>query len=290
VWNVQHADVGIFFQTRRLPHATEPHPLWLAEFIGGQALYLFPLLFVPFALSLFRALRAGPAQPSGWLMATIAIGPIALFTIFSLWAHSLPHWPMPGWVFAVPLFGRDAAKLAAERPRFARGYMAISAAIVALLLGAFVFQASRGGLAAESPAAPTDFTLDLLEWRQLRPELEARGLLGPDAGVASPIWMYAGKASQALGPDIPVLCTCEDPQQFRFRYDHQQWAGRDMPVIVAAGENQWMWDVAARYFDRLDPLPPITILRAGRPALQLDLAMGRNLHFPPEYGWPEKAK
>jgi hypothetical protein len=289
VWNVQHADVGIVFQTRRLPHAAEAHPLWLAEYVGGQMLYLFPLLAVPFAISLFRALRAGPAEPRGWLMAMIAIGPIAIFTVISLWAHSLPHWPMPGWVFTIPLFGCDAARLAAARPRFARGYMAVSAALVGLLLGAFAFQASRGGLAAESPAAPKDFTLDLLEWRQLGPELAARGLLGPDAVVASPIWMYAGKASHALGPDVPVLCVCEDPQQFRFRYDHARWIGRDMPVIVAGGDNQWMWDVAAKYFDRLDPLPPIMLERAGRPALRLDLAMGRNLRLPPEYGWPEKA-
>ena len=283
VWNIQHSDVGVVFQTRRLPGGgAGVHPLWLLEDLGGQALYLFPLLFVPYAIALFRALRAGPAEPRGWLIALIAVGPIVLFNAVSLFAHSQPHWPMPGWLFTIPLFGRDAAALVAERPHFARRYMALSAAIFGVVLAALVFQAVRGGLIPASFGPKADPTLDMVDWRELGPELQARGLLGPDAVVASPIWMYAGKTSYALGPQIPVVCVCADPQQFRFRYDQTQWAGRDMPVIVMRADNGWMWDIAGKYFDRLDPLPPIEIKRAGKTALILDVAMGRNLHFPPK--------
>ena len=49
--------------------------------------------------------------------------------------------------------------------------------------------------------------------------------------------MFAGKASYALGPDVPVVCVCDDAQHFAFRYDQHQWAGRDMVVIAAAGES-----------------------------------------------------
>jgi 4-amino-4-deoxy-L-arabinose transferase-like glycosyltransferase len=282
VWNAQHADVGMSFQTRRLPHGSDIHPLWLLEFIGGQAAYLFPLLFVPFVIGLVRALGRGWREPRGWLVALIAAGPLLLFNVVSLWAHSQPHWPMPGWVFTIPLFGRDAALLAAARPRFARRYMGVTAALVGVLLAALTWQAVRGGLIPASADPRVDVTLDLLDWRQLKPELAARGLLGPDAVVASPIWMYAGKASYALGPDIPVVCVCDDPQQFRYRYDQGQWSGRDMPVIVPEGPgNQRLWADAAHFFDRLDTLPSIAIRRAGRTALVLDVKMGRNLHFPP---------
>ena len=107
-------------------------------------------------------------------------------------------------------------------------------------------------------------------------------MLEPDAVVASPIWMYAGKVSYALGPEIPVICVCDNPQQFRYSTDQRRWNGRDMPVIVPEGAgNQRLWVDAARFFDRLDPLPPIAIRRAGRTALVLDVKMGRNLHFPP---------
>jgi hypothetical protein len=281
LWNEEHGLVGFFFQSRRVGEWSNINPAWLVEDIAGQALYLSPWLFVPFAISLFRALARGRREPRGWLIALIAIGPIALFTSFTLWAHGLPHWPMPGWVFAIPLFGRDAANLAAGRPRFARGYMTAVAAIFAVLMGLVSYQAIRGGLIPRELGPAADPTLDLVEWRELRPELEARGLLGADPVVASPIWMYAGKASHALGPGVPVICACDDAQQFAYRYDQTRWAGRDMPVIVAEGNNEWMWRAAAGFFDRLDPLPPIVIMRAGKPALTLNVAMGRNLHFPP---------
>ena len=55
-----------------------------------------------------------------------------------------------------------------------------------------------------------------------------------------------------------------------------------MPVIVPKGGGKArLWAAAAAFFDRLDPLPPITIRRAGQSALVLDVRMGRNLHFPP---------
>ncbi len=281
VWNLQHSDVGLSFQTRRLASDYTIHPLWFLEFLGGQALYLFPLLFVPFAMALWQALSAGRRQPQGWLIALIAVGPILLFNLISLFAHSQPHWPMPGWVFTIPLFGRHAAKLAAERPRFARSYMAWSAGIVAVILVALTWQTLRGGLIPASWGPRADVTLDLVDWNGLKPALQERGLLGPDAVVASPIWMTAGKVSHALGPEVPVICACGNPQQFRYRYDQSQWNGRDMPVIVPEGPgNQRLWADAAHFFDRLDPLPPIEIRRAGRIALTLDVKMGRNLHMP----------
>jgi 4-amino-4-deoxy-L-arabinose transferase-like glycosyltransferase len=281
IWNVQHSDVGLSFQTRRLPSGSGFHPLWLLEFVAGEAGYLFPLLFVPFVMALWRALRAGRGEAHGWLIALVAVGPIVLFNVVSAFAHSQPHWPMPGWVFTIPLFGRDAAALAEIRPRFARRYMAWSAALVSVILAALTWQTVLGGLIPRSWGPRADITLDLVDWRGLKPALEARGLLGPGAVVASPSWMYAGKASHALGPDVPVICACDDPQQFRYRYDQAQWNGRDMPVIVpeVPGAEE-MWSHVARYFDRLDPLPPIAITRAGKTALVLDVKMGRNLHMP----------
>lgn len=281
VWNLQHSDVGLSFQTRRLPSGTGIHPLWLLEFIAGEAGYLFPLLIVPFALALWRALRAGRRDPHAWLVALVAVGPIVLFNVISLFAHSQPHWPMPGWVFTIPLFGRDAAALAAARPRFARRYMAWSAGLVAVILAALSWQTVRGGLIPASWGPRADVTLGLLDWHGLKSALQARGLLAPGGVVASPIWMYAGKVSHALGPDVPVICACGNPQQFRYRYDQSQWNGRDMPVIVPAGPgNERLWKEAAQFFDRLDPLPPIDIKRAGRTAIVLDVRMGRDLHMP----------
>ena len=91
----------------------------------------------------------------------------------------------------------------------------------------------------------------------------------------------AGKVSYALGPDVPVVCVCEDFQHFAYRYDQTQWAGRDIVVVVPRGQD-WMWDVAGRFFDSFTPLDPVEIRRNGETVLILDLRVGKNLHFSPK--------
>jgi len=283
VWNLEHTLVGLYFQTRRIGAPGLQLGLF-AEDIGGELLYLTPWLGVPFFISLVKALRAGRRDPRGWLLALAAVGPIAVFTFFALWQRGLPHWSMPGWLFAIPLFGRDAAQLAVRRPRFARGYMAATAAVFAVILALFVFQFELGGLIPAPVVARNaalDPTVDLINWTQLRSALEERGLLPPGTVVASPLWMYAGKTSYALGPGVPVVCVCDDFQHFAYRYDQHQWAGRDM-IIVVPERDPWLWPVAAKFFDAVEPMPPVAITRNGQTVMTLDLALGKNLHFPPK--------
>ncbi len=91
--------------------------------------------------------------------------------------------------------------------------------------------------------------------------------------------MIAGKVSRALGPDVPVLCLCADPRQFAFRADQAAWSGHDVVVVVPAADAK-LWTDVAPYFDALQPLPGVAITRAGVPVVDLQLRLGRNLHFP----------
>jgi hypothetical protein len=109
--------------------------------------------------------------------------------------------------------------------------------------------------------------------------LEERGLAGPDLVVASTHWLYAGKASYALGPGVPVLCLCANQQQFAFRADRTAWAGRDVVVVLPAHAGEG-WSAAAAYFESLEDLEPIAITRGGVTALTLQPKLGRNLRFP----------
>lgn len=283
LWNAEHGFIGFAFQSKRVE---TPVLGWrfLAENVGGQLLYLTPWLAVPFAISLIGALRRGPRDGKSWYMALAAIGPIAMFTSITLFSRGFPHWSMPGWLFTIPLFGRDAALLAESRPVFAKGYMTAIAVVFVALLSALAFQVTQGGLvphAVTDKYAALDPTVDLVNWTDLRIAMDERGLLPPGAVVASPIWMTAGKVSYALGPGVPVVCVCQDPQHFAYRYDQTQWQGRDVVVVVPRGQD-WMWEVAGAYFDGFEPLNPVAITRNGQTVITLDLRLGKNLHFPPK--------
>ncbi len=145
VWNVEHGWVGVAFQAGR----AEGSRIELASFateIGGELAYLTPWLAVPFALSLARGAGARPARPAR--LADGACGDRADRRLHR--DHPVVARPAAlddaGLLFAIPLFGRDAALLAERRPRFARGYMAVAALLFAALLVAFTVQATQGGL------------------------------------------------------------------------------------------------------------------------------------------------
>lgn len=280
VWNIANGFAGFAFQGGRFGNLAPDFGGLLAS-LGGQLAYLTPWLGIPFALSLVAALRAGRGDPKALFLAILAVVPIAFFTVGALFVASLPHWAMPGWLFAIPLFGRDAAALAVRRPRFARGYMAASAVVFVALVGGFALQATRGSLVSAAALAGNpalDPTVDLVNWTDLPAELEARGLAGPDLVVAATRWFDAGKASYALGPDVPVLCLCADPRHFAFRADPARFAGRDVVVIVPAHAGSI--DAAGGYFAEIEPIGQIGITRAGETILSLQVAIGRNLQIP----------
>src|SRR5208337_4689831 len=100
----------------------------------AQSAYLTPWLFIPLAASLIAALVRGPGAPRSWFFALLASGPITIFTAANFVAQGLPHWPMPGWLFAFPLLGAEVARVANARPKLVAYGCATSASVLLLLV------------------------------------------------------------------------------------------------------------------------------------------------------------
>ncbi|MEO8669215.1 MAG: glycosyltransferase family 39 protein [Bauldia sp.] len=280
VWNARNGMAGLAFQEGRFDEFSISAGNLLLN-IGGQALYLTPWLFLLLAYALVRTILAGPFEPKGWLLGLLAIGPIAVFTILSLSVRSLPHWSLPGWLFAFPLAGREAARLAALRPTLARWLAMAASLIFAVSVTAFVAQAASGAIASARSVKgrPADRTVYLVDWTELKDALSERGLLTTDTVVAADDWTTAGKASYALGAGVPVLCLCKNPHHFAARQDQRSFSGRDVIVVSEAGGKQRRRG-ADGYFASMTPLAPVEITRAGKVVLGLDLAIGHSLQFP----------
>jgi hypothetical protein len=244
--------------------------------IAGQALYLSPWLFIPVAIALVRALIRGPKVERDWFLALLAIGPIAVFTLLAIWSPGQPHWPMPGWLFALAL-----PPLSAE-PAFIRRFAIVSGAIVGAMALVFAVQGAGFGLAQATLQGwqMADPTAELVDWRALPQALAERGLLGPETFVAAPRWRGAGKASYALGPAVPVFCLCAEPHHFPFRADIHAAEGKDVILVWPASEHADWVPSLAESFDRVDPLDPVVVSRRGEPLHTLDLALGRHFRAP----------
>lgn len=286
IWNTQHDLSGLGFQLARLDKGSGISFARLLAGVGAQILYLAVWTFVPLVVGLVRAFRAGPRDQPSWLLALIAIGPIAAFTLATLWARGLPHWTAPGWLMAMPLAGAVAADWAARWPRAMRGAAVVAAGLMGLFIAAAAGQVMTGWLTRLVPAlARADVTRDIIDWHELRPALERGGLLSPGAVVAAPHWIEAGKTSYALGPDVTVLCLCDRPQHFAYRYDLADYAGRDA-VLIARHRGPEFDAGFGRYFDTVEPVAqPVEIHRLdGSPAFALDIAIGHGLRARPSTG------
>ena len=125
----------------------------------------------------------------------------------------------------MPLAGAVAARWALRVPRFMAYSMIGATVAMAVFLVVAVSQTLTGWATRLFPTGWNDVTRDLVNWTELRTELQARGLLGATAIVAAPHWIQAGKVSYALGPSVEVLCLCERPQHFAYRYNLADFAG-----------------------------------------------------------------
>lgn|SRR5665213_94199 len=280
VWNAQHDWLGLFFQSRRLTKSVDLSLVRVLANIAEQAGYLSPWLFVPMTIALWRALHAGTRSKETWFLAMLAVGPIVLFTSGNLFARGLPHWSMPGWLFVFPLLGREIAYWEVRHSRILHRIAAAVILVMVFLVGMFVSQASSGWITSDmsSRVRATDPTLDLLSWREVWTVILDRGLVNSSTpAVAGLRWMDAGKLNYEIGRAVPVLCLCDDPQQFGVLQNLSQFAGRDILVIQPQGKFERDPAQVRAWFERIQPLAPIVLHRGTDVALTLAVFRGIGL-------------
>jgi 4-amino-4-deoxy-L-arabinose transferase-like glycosyltransferase len=287
-WNDAHHWASFAFQGGRARIAGLDPGRALLDALG-ELLYLLPWIALALLAALARALRRGPGGEATWLFACLAVVPLVMFTLISLWAPVLPHWTALGWLFAMPLLGRELAARewamgatraravgeAQRRPLSLRSGAMATAVFLLCVTALFVTQAATGWIERLAPGfAAHDPTLDFLDWRALRGV--AGGKLRPGSVVATVSWIDAGKADYALGGSVPVLCLSADPRGFAYLRDARAYAGRDALIVAPASRPDWL-ALAAPHFERIERAEDVVIRRAGRTALTLHTAYGYGL-------------
>jgi hypothetical protein len=187
---------------------------------AGEALFVLPWIWVPLILLWLRAVRHGPGEPRGWLLALLAATPILLFAFVSIWSsdHILYHWSAPGTLMLFPLLGAEVARrLEAGAPRLRRGIVATAAVLLVGLVLAGTQMRLNWVTALTGPSflARAKDVAGGVNWTSLRPELEARGLLSkPELVVAVTRWNDAGKIDYALDGKLPVVVLASDSREY----------------------------------------------------------------------------
>lgn len=286
IWNAQHQWASFVFQgARARPREFE---LWAPLVtLGGQALFLLPWVWLPLILCLFRAGFEGPVRDRQWLMACLAIGPIAFFTAVAwIGTHPHPHWAAPGYLMLFPLLGHQVATAIKSGRRGTRIWLISTAVSMAVLISGTVAMACLPwppirlleGTTLEDPL------VDALDWNNLEVELQMRHLLGrPNLFVAATRWDEAGKIGYALHGKMIVLCLARNPRGFGVLSDPRDHIGEDALIIGRDVRPVVAQRIYGVYFDRIDELPPITIMHEGRPAFWLSVYLAHKLRDAPSH-------
>jgi 4-amino-4-deoxy-L-arabinose transferase-like glycosyltransferase len=285
VWNAQHGWQSFHYQAGRASglrwHWSAPFGIW-----GGEALFVLPWLWLPMIGLLIAALRRGPADRPGWLLAMLAIIPVLLFAVIGIWssARILYHWAAPGYLMLFPLLGHWVAGL---RPRAAWWARFVASVSAGLLIAATLLLIAEVGFAA-LPEFSEFFPpgksplLQLIDWTSVRAELAARGALNdPKLAVATLRWYDAGKIGYALRGGLPVTVFGPEPHQFGISTPPASLLGRDVLIIAMPGD---ISAIAAEYapdFASITAAPALTVTSHGKTLLVIPTLWGKDLRKAP---------
>jgi 4-amino-4-deoxy-L-arabinose transferase-like glycosyltransferase len=275
-WNAGHHWASFAFQGGRARSAGFSVERGAAD-LTLQCAYLLPWIAIALVAAVLDAFARAGRDSASRLFALLASVPIGFFALAGFWTPVLPHWAAIGWIFAFPLLGRWLARRDATHARALRWSAALSAGLLGALLALAASQARTGWADRFVAAFPAqDPTVELVDWRAARIALAQRGLLGAGSVVVAVSWIDAGRIDYALSGRVPVLCLSDDPREYAFLHDAAAFTGRDALIIANARRRDWR-QRATPYFQRIEPLPDLQLLRAGEPVLTLALARGVGL-------------
>jgi len=295
IWNQEHGWISLLFQSGR-GAAKGFFPLHMLGNIAGQAAWVLPWIWGPLVWSLIKAILAGPGdkiknpvQDRQWFLCCLASGPIAVFTIMTLWgAQGLFHWQAPGYLLALPLLGRATVGWLQEGRLLTRWWLKISTIVFLVIVSILGSHTANGWIRQVEPQwfLKGDPTLEALDWRDLPGGLADKGLLNSGATfVVAAHWIDAGKIDYALGGKVPVVCLSNEPHHFTFMHNLAEFTGKDALII---GSKQRLGDVTRYqpYFTSIEPADTVQIKRAGIAEVDVIVfyAKGFKGTFPLPYG------
>ena len=252
VWNATHQWASFAFQGERASGMTF-RPLGIAAAVAGQALYVFPWVWIFLVVALARAFRR--REPPDRFLLWQALPPLAAYLMVAARREVLPHWSLVGLIPAFPLLGRDWADLDRTPRRLAA--LMVAPVVLAVLVAA----QGRWGLL---PLGAGDPTADLAGWKEVVAEMQRRGLPDrPGDFVFTSNWRDSGQLAFAADGRISVHCYApRGGHNFDLWDDPEASLGRSglLVTVEPCSTEPAMYD---RWFERIEPAGTIVIARPG---------------------------
>jgi len=275
IWNIQHHWVSFDFQSERAIDFTGFNIRVLITNILGQAVFVGPWIWIPILKACWRPLQDGRTNLASWFLLCVAWVPILFFTIMSLWmqTHGHYHWQAPGYIFLFPLLARLTIDKLQNHDAFTLKWLRWSILAPFIIIALVASEAATGwahSLLSNSVRPEHDFTLDTLEWKELRAALAERQYLHkPRLFVVTENRFEVGKVDLEVGRFLPVVCMCQDPRDIAFGWNLPGFSGWDALIIGTDFQVPRVETAYGRYFQSIEREDDIVIHRGGKAVLNL---------------------
>lgn len=206
----------------------------LGALVGGQLLYVSPVLAVIAVLLAIDLWRRRNEDDTARLLAWATVLPLAVLSAVALLSRvAEPHWLAPAWL-PLPLWAaRRAAQ--AERPRVLRprwlgAGVALAATMVAAV-HAWVLVPDAPRLAPSSYDPRLDLTSELYGWPAVITALDEASAPGEGTVVVGPHWVICAQLHAAL-ENVRVGCDTPIEDDFDGWLPRREWRRADRIVYV----------------------------------------------------------
>ncbi len=267
-WNVINGFPS--FKFHLVDRNVEAHFGWnhCGQFLGGQGLYMSPLIWLGLCYAAYRAGRSLFAGRDMRFVTLFWLGapPLVFFYYIGLWSHtSEPHWAAFGYLTLYIAWGHYLATRKEQWKKFSYAAIGLSAALVATFY-IHVFYPIL-------PLKPKyDIINELYGWPEVGKAVEAEYATLPGAQgkfVMAHHWVMCSQLDFATHNKLPVYCLNGSIDEFDFFTDKTPPAGADF-IFVA--DNRFEEPPDTFYlFDRAEVAKELTITRGGQPVRHFTL-------------------
>jgi 4-amino-4-deoxy-L-arabinose transferase-like glycosyltransferase len=295
IWNIQNGFVSFTFHSERVTPTEGIFNLTnLLTEIGGEALYINPLIIILIYVAIFLFLKKGIAgsKRSVLLLFTVSLPLIFTFLVVSIFRPTLPHWNSIGYMSLLPLV---AIIILEKLVKSSKKLIIWSLTIQLVILCISTIQTLTGVLPINRILGTdiknnADPTLEIFGWKQLSDgfekiasDYEKRSETKSQLPVITYRWFPAANYSYYVGRNTgrPVLALGDTIQihnyawinskQYDLRINSDAW------YITSDLDFRHPLSNKDFYYEKISKPDTLSILRLGKPAYNFYIYRLQNL-------------
>jgi 4-amino-4-deoxy-L-arabinose transferase-like glycosyltransferase len=289
IWNVKNKFISFTFHGDRVAPAFELRPDYFLTEIGGQIAYNNPLNVILIVMALFALFKGKQfiENKYKWLLLLSALPLWLLFTGFSIFRSTLPHWSGPAFLSLIVITASYWAERISNQTKVnekkllwpIRIVLPMYFLAVLLVAALYIINYSPFPLGKQAEAqnyGEYDFTQDLYGWQQIANKFsevskreEANGTMPRGASLVSNKWFPGAHidfyVAQPCKRNLLLIGDLNDIHKYKWINEQRgAWQkGNDYYYIAVSNYYKDPTEAFGNYFEKIEPMDTLGVMKGG---------------------------